>query len=174
MLFVQLQQAPVADLVVAKAVQQPQAAASVAAGKVRKPRRSRRGDLPTRFSPRQQEKKQKAAEAQARICLQESGIIPQGGAPAAPEMALPQAVPQLPVEQLPADEQDMIDAEDVSLFNLQFFYHLFQLYQRVLCLSSQPFFCQQYYIHQQYYSRAILDYVSIIIKLQFWKVIKYN
>lgn len=117
MLFVQLQQAPVADLVVAKAVQQPQAAASVAAGKVRKPRRSRRGDLPTRFSPRQQEKKQKAAEAQARICLQESGIIPQGGAPAAPEMALPQAVPQLPVEQLPADEQDMIDAEDVSLFN---------------------------------------------------------
>lgn len=148
MLFVQIQQAPVADLVV-KAVQQPQAAPLVAAGKVKKPRRSRRGELPTRFSPRQQDKKLKAAaETQARLCLQELGIIPQEGAPAAP---------QLPAEQLPADEhdQDMTDSEDVSLFfNLLFLV----MPERVIRLSSQLFFCQQYY------SRIIFDIcVSIII-----------
>lgn len=101
-----MQQVPNAGLVVVQAVQQPHAAAPAAAGRVRKPRRSRRGELPTRCSARQLEKKQKAAQTQARVCLQELGIVPQQQAPA---IELPQAAPQVP-----ADDQDevMNDAGD--------------------------------------------------------------
>lgn len=121
---------------VVQAVQQPHAAAPAAAGRVKKPRRSRRGELPTRCSARQLEKKQKAAEAQARLCLQELGIVPQQQDPA---IVLPQAAPQVPAGQLPADDQDEIMndvGDDVRFFAFFIIIYYISYYFHIFCQRS--------------------------------------